>query len=90
MSPIPGPDDGEFDVATWMARMSADEHLAEQVAQALSSDPRVRGTRLEITVQNGVVILEGRLDSPEAREAARLRVWTLPGVHDVCDALTTR
>ncbi|MCO8271708.1 BON domain-containing protein [Actinoplanes sp. TRM 88003] len=87
MYPIPGPDDGEFDVATWIARMTADEHLAEQVAQALRSNPRVRGTRLEITVQNGVVILEGTLDSTDAREAARVTAWTIPGVHDVCDAL---
>jgi osmotically-inducible protein OsmY len=86
MYPIPGSGD-DFDVATWLARMTADEELAERVAKALSSDPLVRGTRLEILVQNGVVVLQGELDSAEAREAARLRVWTLPGVHDVCDVL---
>ena len=87
MYPIPGPDDGDFDVATWIARMTADELLAEQVAKALTADPRVRGARLEITVQNGVVILEGTLDTPAACEAARLRAWAVPGVQDVCDAL---
>ncbi|WP_250034142.1 BON domain-containing protein [Paractinoplanes maris] len=88
MNPFPGPGDADFNVSGWIARLTADEQLAEQVAAALSSDPLIRGRRLEIIVQDGVVILQGELDSEEAREAARHRVWTLPGVRDFCDAFT--
>ncbi|MCM4083833.1 BON domain-containing protein [Paractinoplanes hotanensis] len=92
MHPFTGPDDGQdadFDVTAWVAGLNADDRLADLAAENLSSDPLVRGSRLEIIVQNGVVILQGELESEEAREAARRRAWTLPGIRDVCDAVKT-
>ena len=84
------PDDGDDSVLDhgWIAGRSGDEWLAERTAQALRTDPLVRGTRLEILVQNGVIILSGELSSSGAREAAGKRAWTVPGVVDVCNRLT--
>jgi osmotically-inducible protein OsmY len=67
--------------------VEADEWLVHLVAEALAGDPLVRGKHLDVTVQNCVVILEGQVESPAARKAAAARVWTVPGVYDVCNLL---
>ena len=64
-----------------------DELLVEMVADRLVADVRVRGRRMRVAVQNGVVILEGRVDSPEAKTAAGKQAWATPGVVDVCNML---
>lgn len=64
-----------------------DEKLAHRVADRLIADPAVRGGNLEISVQNRVVILTGRIDSATARDAAGRQAWSAPGVHDVCNRL---
>ena len=74
--------------ADWISRLSADEWLVERTARALAGDPLVHGRRLEIEVQNAVVILLGKLASADAREAAGRRVWSVEGVRDVCNRLT--
>jgi osmotically-inducible protein OsmY len=84
----PDDNDGSWPDNAWMSGRSADEWLAERTARALRTDPLVRGTRLEILVQNGVIILSGELSSAGAREAAGRRAWTVPGVVDVCNRLT--
>lgn len=66
-----------------------DEDLVERVAAGVVADVAIRGRRLQITVQNGVVILEGCVESAAAREAAGRRAWATPGVHDVCNMLAT-
>ena len=40
-----------------------------------------------VTVQNGVVILEGYADTTRTRSAAGRRAWATPGVYDVCNLL---
>jgi hypothetical protein len=87
LPPDEGPDNEQIVLDQWIADHSADEWLAQQVADALRRDPLVRGTYLEIIVQNRVVVLRGKMDSPEAREAAGRRIWTLPGVADVSNQL---
>jgi hypothetical protein len=88
LSPDEGPDNEHLLLDQWIAGHSADEWLAQEVADALRRDPLVRGTYLEIIVQNRVVVLRGKMDSLEAREAAGRRIWTLPGVADVSNQLT--
>ncbi|MEU4235999.1 BON domain-containing protein [Actinoplanes sp. NPDC026619] len=89
----PGQDDEYESVVEWMdegdgvARGSADEWLAGRTAQALAFDPLIYGRRLEILVQNGVVILLGELASAESRAAASSRAWTVEGVVDVSNQL---
>lgn len=69
-------------------RRSVDEWIVERAAIALARDPLVRGRRLEVEVQNGVVILVGVLASAESRDAAGRRAWTVEGVADVCNRIT--
>lgn len=38
-------------------------------------------------MQNRVVILLGEIGSDGARRAASARVWSVPGVYDVCNRL---
>nr|WP_296065047.1 BON domain-containing protein [uncultured Actinoplanes sp.] len=88
LPPDEGPDNEGLLLDQWIAGHSADEWLAQEVADALRGDPLVRGTYLEIIVQNRVVVLRGRMDSAGAREAAGRRIWTVPGVADVSNQLT--
>ncbi|MEU4690570.1 BON domain-containing protein [Actinoplanes sp. NPDC023714] len=64
-----------------------DELLADRVAATLRSDPRIRGRRIELVVQNRVVILLGDVDTAEAGAAAGRAAWGVPGVFDVCNRL---
>jgi osmotically-inducible protein OsmY len=76
------------DEGEWVPPRSADEWLVDRAAVALATDPLVHGRRLEVIVQNKVIILLGELGSAEAREAAGRRAWTVEGVVDVCNRLT--
>lgn len=67
--------------------LEGDELLLHRVAEALAGDPEIRGRHLDVTVQNGVVILEGVVSSLVAKSAAARRAWTVPEVRDVCNCL---
>ncbi|MEV4703136.1 BON domain-containing protein [Actinoplanes sp. NPDC049316] len=67
----------------------SDLRLVHRVADGLVADTQIRGRHVQVTVQNGVVILEGAVDTAEVREAAGRRAWETPGVHDVCNMLMT-
>jgi osmotically-inducible protein OsmY len=68
--------------------LDAESRLSHLVAAEVNRDPQVSGGRMVVTVQNGVVILEGCADSAETRKAAVRRVWATSGVLDVCNMLT--
>ncbi|PRY20179.1 BON domain-containing protein [Pseudosporangium ferrugineum] len=83
------PDDGAaWDDAEEFAD-EADLRLVHRVADGLVADTRIRGRHVQVTVQNGVVILEGAVDTAEVRDAAGRCAWSTPGVHDVCNMLMT-
>ena len=65
-----------------------DEMLADRAAAALRQDERIRGRRIELTVQNRVIILIGDVATAEASDAAGRLAWSVPGVHDVCNRLS--
>ncbi|WP_164842738.1 BON domain-containing protein [Actinoplanes solisilvae] len=67
--------------------VDADIRIVDGVAAALACNVRVRGRRLEVLVQNQVVILLGEVDSEEARLAAGIVAWAVPEVYDVCNGL---
>jgi osmotically-inducible protein OsmY len=67
--------------------LEGDELLLHLVAEALAGDQEIRGRHLDVTVQNGVVILEGVVSSLTARSAASRRAWAVPEVRDVCNCL---
>jgi osmotically-inducible protein OsmY len=70
--------------------MGEDEILVDVVAGRLMAESRISGRRVIVTVQNRVVILEGEVDSEDAKQAAGSRAWSTPGVFDVCNLLVAR
>ena len=68
------------------AGQNPDQRLMMTVLDALFDDAAVTG-EIDLNVQNGVVILDGKVGSESARTAVVARVWSVPGVADVCDAL---
>ncbi|MCA2219035.1 BON domain-containing protein [Jidongwangia harbinensis] len=64
-----------------------DEMLARRVAHRFLADPAIGSGHVVVAVQNRVVILEGRLDSRRARDAAGQQAWAIPGVFDVSNRL---
>ncbi|GGL19676.1 BON domain-containing protein [Mangrovihabitans endophyticus] len=73
----------------WSYLDEVDEALVEGVAERLVADTTIRGRRVQVTVQNCVVILEGNVDTAESKDAAGRQAWATPGVYDVCNMLTT-
>ncbi|MFU8871663.1 BON domain-containing protein [Micromonospora sp. SL4-19] len=65
-----------------------DLRLAALVAQRLSADWATRRQQISVSVQNRVVILTGMVGDPNTRQAAGELAWDVPGVFDVCNALT--
>ncbi|MCM4083808.1 BON domain-containing protein [Paractinoplanes hotanensis] len=68
--------------------IEADIRIVDSVAAALACGMEVRGRRLEVVVQNRVVILLGEVESEEVRLAAGVVAWAVPEVYDVCNRLT--
>ncbi|WP_164842700.1 BON domain-containing protein [Actinoplanes solisilvae] len=68
--------------------LEADLRIADRAAVALGCNARVRGRRLEVLVQNQVLILLGEVESDRVRMAAGAVAWTVPEVFDVCNQLT--
>ena len=86
---FPMPDDFDLSVVWRRAPVdSPDERLARMVRQRLYDDPWTCLRRVRVQVQNGVVILEGELESARARWVAAFHAWQTPGVRDVCNMLT--
>jgi osmotically-inducible protein OsmY len=67
-----------------------DGELARMVGERLLGDPEITGGYVRISVQNRVVILEGRVPTPEAKAAAGRQAWQTPGVFDVSNRLGHR
>ncbi|MFI7435536.1 BON domain-containing protein [Micromonospora haikouensis] len=68
--------------------LEEDLRLAALVAQRISIDWTTRRQQISVTVQNAVVILTGLVADPTTRTAAAELAWDVPGVFDVCNALT--
>jgi hypothetical protein len=64
-----------------------DRVLALRVAEGLVRDQAVRGRRVEVTVVDTVVTLDGEIESPHARSAAEICARATPGVSEVANRL---
>jgi osmotically-inducible protein OsmY len=64
-----------------------DDVLVDIVAGRFMATAEVFGRLISVAVQNGVVIMEGTVDSVESKAAAGRLAWTTPGVVDVLNAL---
>ncbi|WP_435871040.1 BON domain-containing protein [Micromonospora musae] len=83
----PWPDDALYRYLKAPGPMSDDARLAALVTQRLGVDWTTRHQQIEVTVQNAVVILSGRVAGPEGRRVAGDLAWDVPGVFDVCNTL---
>jgi hypothetical protein len=86
--PWPFPDESWFPWSAEQAEPQSDDlRLAALVAQRLSIDWTTRRQQINVTVQNGVVILAGTVADHEVRQVAGDLAWDVPGVLDVCNTL---
>ena len=65
--------------------LPGDEALGEAVERELHEDAQTTALSLEVSVENGVVHLRGRVDGLEDAEAAQDVASRVPGVVDVVD-----
>lgn len=64
-----------------------DKRLVQHVEDGLMQDPYVQGIPIRVRADNGVVSLEGQVESLEAKRLAGLIAWWVPGTADVENAL---
>ncbi len=69
------------------AEPRSDVLIKEDIENQLRADTRVSNYDVEVTVDNGVVILKGEVPSYRAKNAASDNTWTVPGVMDVINNL---
>jgi osmotically-inducible protein OsmY len=69
------------------AAPDADESLKARVTSQLSSDTQVKGTAIDVTAKNGVVLLQGTVTSPAAKRRALTVARGTDGVTQVVDRL---
>ncbi|HLJ67652.1 MAG TPA: BON domain-containing protein [Chloroflexota bacterium] len=62
-----------------------DEDIREQAILALRQDSLTSQYALDVDVRDGIVVLTGRVDSPEDADHATWMLGELPGVVDVID-----
>ncbi|MBE0448261.1 MAG: BON domain-containing protein [Actinobacteria bacterium] len=75
-----------FDFAAEETPMTDDE-IAEAVEQLFAADDRVDETYIEVTVENGVVRLEGSVSVQEEKEMAESLLDNIEGIQTVVNDL---
>ena len=85
MALIPGPHTGRGP-RDWRR---SDLRIREDVCQLMSDDPRLDAREIDVRVEDGDVILEGRVEHRGARRLAAEIAAAVPGVRDVFNRLIT-
>jgi|SRR5271156_279412 len=67
---------------------AADDRIFDQVRMKLAGDPDVKGGDLEVTVNDGVVTLKGKVSSDKGRHRAEALTKKVKGVKSVDNELT--
>ena len=67
--------------------MKSDRDICDQVRQELRWDRRVDTSAISVFVEDGVVILSGRVGSVGARDAARRAALRVSGVQDLANEI---
>jgi hypothetical protein len=65
----------------------SDERVLEDACQTLERHPRIDASEISVTVDGGVIVLSGTVDSRETKRLAEQAVEDLPGVRDVRNEL---
>lgn len=66
----------------------SDDEIYDKVRLKLAGDREVRGTALEVEVEDGVVTLRGRVDNQKAKKKAEKLTRKQKGVKKVINELT--
>jgi osmotically-inducible protein OsmY len=64
-----------------------DATLAHKVESEIFRDPDVPKGHINVNVEDSVVVLRGKVDSPEEMHALEKKVREIPGVYDVRNML---
>ncbi|HXH32728.1 MAG TPA: BON domain-containing protein [Bacteriovoracaceae bacterium] len=65
-----------------------DEAIQEAACEALWRNQKLNATKIEVSVDDGVVTLGGTVDRPEFKGEAEQCVQSLPGVTEVINELS--
>jgi osmotically-inducible protein OsmY len=65
----------------------SDHQIKSTVVDRLRENPYTRDDDLKVDVEQGVVILQGKVSSPRSKRAAGDDAWDTPGVSDVSNQL---
>ena len=68
----------------------SDEHLKEEVSEALYRNQSVDATDIEVSAKDGLIILSGTVDSREAKRVAERCAENVSGIEDVQNNLRVK
>jgi osmotically-inducible protein OsmY len=71
-----------------MVKLRKDKDVLIDIENELIWDARVLSDNVDVTVANGIVTLDGKVDSVSAKRAAEQNAWSTLGVLDVNNNLT--
>jgi osmotically-inducible protein OsmY len=66
---------------------SSDNRITDQVRMKLATDPDVKGGGLDVSVQNGTVVIRGRVDTEKGKKKAEKLAKKVKGVKSVDNEL---
>jgi osmotically-inducible protein OsmY len=66
---------------------SQDDRISDQVRMKLATDPDVKGGALDVAVQDGAVVLKGRVDTEKGKIKATKLAKKIKGVKNVDNEL---
>lgn len=66
----------------------SDERIMEEVCEMLTWHPEIDASEMEVSVENGVVLLRGHAESRRIKRVAEDMLERLPGVRDIRNELT--
>lgn len=76
-----------FSAAQSQKASSADDRISDQVRMRLAGDPDVKGGALDVTVNDGTVIIKGRVDTDKGKSKATKLAKKVKGVKSVDNEL---
>jgi osmotically-inducible protein OsmY len=66
---------------------SPDNRISDQVRMKLATDPDVKGGALQVSVQDGTVVIRGRVDTEKGKKKAEKLAKKVKGVKSVDNEL---
>ena len=89
-TPAPAPEEQGLDAASAARELHEtqnDKRIAAQVREALTNDAEGRVDALSVSVQGGIVTLQGSVETVEQKDLAGGQVGALDGVEGVVNAI---